>query len=171
MLQVEVAFVCVLSILATSAYGNGLLLSVQQRIYGGYRALPGQFPYQASLRINRAKGLRHKCGGTIITNRFIVTAAHCIPSSLINSPRQLRIVVGGHNKTDNNDGVIYEIERVFVHHGWNLSIIIHDVALVQTMREIEFTKTINRIPISRQFVDTSLKTVTSGWGKTDVNYL
>lgn len=44
------------------------------RIVNGLDASQGQFPYQISLR----KNSMHHCGGSIITNRFILTAAHCV---------------------------------------------------------------------------------------------
>lgn len=50
---------------------NGLY---QDRVIGGSDAQKGQFPFQISLRV----GGSHVCGGTIITNKFILTAAHCV---------------------------------------------------------------------------------------------
>lgn len=44
------------------------------RIVGGHDAEPGQFPYQISLR-NRNS---HTCGGSIIDEKWILTAAHCV---------------------------------------------------------------------------------------------
>lgn len=44
------------------------------RIVGGDDASPGQFPYQISLRIKDS----HTCGGSIIDNEWILTAAHCV---------------------------------------------------------------------------------------------
>lgn len=177
MLQATVALISVLASLAFGVHSfhieneQGPFFAGHQRIYGGNRARPGQFPYQASLRLNRRRGLQHNCGGTIITNRFIVTAAHCIPPRLIDSPGEMRIVLGAHNKTDDSDGITYEVERVFVHPGWDLGLIINDIALVQTVEKIVFTDRVQRIPISRQFVNTSLRAVTSGWGKTDVSQM
>lgn len=48
------------------------------RIVGGADATPGQFPYQVSLRIKDS----HTCGGSIIDNQWILTAAHCVAENV-----------------------------------------------------------------------------------------
>lgn len=45
------------------------------RVVGGLRAAEGQFPYMVSLRYTSTYA--HFCGGTIISNRYVLTAAHC----------------------------------------------------------------------------------------------
>lgn len=48
-------------------------------IIGGQHASPGQFPFMASIQIDMY-GWRHNCGGSLISDRFVLTAAHCIDS-------------------------------------------------------------------------------------------
>ena len=46
------------------------------RITGGTLAEPGQFPYQVGLLLY-VQGGAAWCGGSIISDRYVVTAAHC----------------------------------------------------------------------------------------------
>lgn len=48
--------------------------SMQNRIVGGQEATPGQFPYIVSLRW----GDFHFCGGSVLSDKYVVTAAHCL---------------------------------------------------------------------------------------------
>lgn len=42
----------------------------------GKIAKPGEFPYQALLNITSSDGVS-RCGGTLISKWFVLTAAHC----------------------------------------------------------------------------------------------
>lgn len=49
-----------------------------ERIVGGRSALQGEFPWQVSLHTNELVDFDHACGGTIVSEWYILTAAHCI---------------------------------------------------------------------------------------------
>lgn len=65
-------FKVVTAILAFVALVNGV---PSARVVGGVNAEIGQFPYQVSLQ--RSDG-SHTCGGSILDENFILTAAHCV---------------------------------------------------------------------------------------------
>lgn len=50
------------------------------RIVGGTVTYPNEFPWQAFLRVEKSTGSIGFCGGSLISNRWILTAAHCLVS-------------------------------------------------------------------------------------------
>ena len=47
------------------------------RIVGGVYATQHSWPSIVNLRVKDGAGSDHQCGGTIIANHWVVTAAHC----------------------------------------------------------------------------------------------
>ncbi|XP_043247697.1 transmembrane protease serine 12-like [Amphibalanus amphitrite] len=47
-------------------------------ILGGEAAFPGQYPWQARILVREGHSYVHRCGGTIITDRHVLSAAHCL---------------------------------------------------------------------------------------------
>ncbi|EEC01848.1 serine-type enodpeptidase, putative [Ixodes scapularis] len=84
------------------------------RIVGGKDAERIEFPWQISLRrklplINTDRG--HTCGGSIISEQYVVTAAHCV-DGLFTFPSNYKVMVGDQNinaKDDTEDG--FEVEQ------------------------------------------------------------
>ena len=63
--------------------------------YYGCEAVPGQWPWLVSILLKQGRSLNFHCGGTLVSNKVVVTAAHCMffenrPIDVIN----LRVSMG-----------------------------------------------------------------------------
>lgn len=141
---------------------------IEDRVFGGEVATPGQFPHQISLRLNRNNTYRHICGGSIISEYFVLTAAHCYPR-LYPNVSDYRVVVGAH-ENNGDDGQAYDVIRFIIHESWNSTLLIHDVGLIEVNTTIDFSERVRAIPLHRSFIGGAVEAVTSGWGRTNVSF-
>ncbi|CAF4910714.1 unnamed protein product [Rotaria sp. Silwood1] len=103
------------------------------RIVGGEEAVPYSWSFIASIRHPSMNG--DYCGGSIFSDFYIITAAHCVDGK---SPYDIEIVAGVHNKSDPN-GVIREVELIHIHPNWtsSSSVYLHDIALLRLAQSLD----------------------------------
>lgn len=65
--------------------------SKHTRVIGGHNAIPHSAPYLVSIQINV---IGHICGGSILNQHWILTAAHCISTR---NPKQFGVIAGDHD--------------------------------------------------------------------------
>ncbi|XP_016382840.1 granzyme B-like [Sinocyclocheilus rhinocerous] len=68
---------------------------MESGIIGGKVAKPHSRPYMASIQINK----HHTCGGMLIREDYVLTAAHCLNRSVFSSRDHFEVVLGAHNIT------------------------------------------------------------------------
>ncbi|MFD9720380.1 S1 family serine peptidase [Streptomyces sp. NPDC059076] len=83
-------------------------------VVGGTDAPPGAYPYQVSLQSQGLTGWHPFCGGSIISERWVLTAAHCVDAA---PAAQLRVVAGSH--TLNPAGTIHRVQEATRHENYN----------------------------------------------------
>ncbi|XP_075748996.1 trypsin-1-like [Rhipicephalus microplus] len=136
-------------------------------IIGGVRALPGEFPWQVSVRKIFTRGTRHHCGGALLTDRWVLTAAHCVIDSQGRraSPSEFFVRVGEYDqrRTEGSE-VQVRVTHVIPHPGYGR--LQRDLALLR------LAKRLRRSPHVRPacLAPTSLRPLSnlscavSGWG-------
>lgn len=133
-------------------------------IFGGKKASENQFPFLVSLRILKDGTHKHHCGAAIISNRFILTAAHCYKSKTIQN--DYRISVGARMRED--QGEQYAVKQFVIHPKFNPVSKINDVAVIKTDKEIAFSAKAAAIKINRNTIDGRVNAIIAGWGKAEV---
>ena len=51
------------------------------RIVNGSETEANEYPWMVGIYVLRGNGTRFQCGGTLINNRYVLTAAHCLNRS------------------------------------------------------------------------------------------
>ena len=85
--------------------------SPQPRIVGGSPVSIAQYPWQAAL-VERGGGSalsRQFCGGSLITSRIVITAAHCAFGS---TPDQVSVVLGRTQLSNSSQGVEVPVQAL-----------------------------------------------------------
>lgn len=126
------------------------------RIVGGQPTTIEQYPYQVSLfRV----GGSHFCGGSLVSNNIVITAAHCLQSI---SASQLQVRLGSTSRS--SGGIIVGASSFKNHDGYNSRTHANDIAIINLAQDVEFTNSIQ--PIGLASVDPAPGTtaVVTGWG-------
>ncbi|XP_032491111.1 serine protease 55 [Phocoena sinus] len=103
------------------------------RIIGGMEAEVGEFPWQVSIQARN----EHFCGGAIISEWWIVSAAHCLYSEI--SPTELRVVLGT-NSLSSPSLEIKGVTSIILHKDFQSLNMDNDISLLLLDTPITFSE-------------------------------
>lgn len=153
----------IFTLAATAAYVAAFV--PDPRIFGGHLAKREEFTYQISLRYKMWGSFQHFCGGAIISERNVLTAAHCMAADA--EPSSYKVVAGSPSLSEG--GVVYEVENYVIHAEYDEEMIIHDIGLIRTKERIKFGASVHPIGLGTTWIDGGLRATFSGWGISNVS--
>ena len=140
------------------------------KITGGTSADISDFPWQVYFE----SGI-YTCGGSIISENWVVTAAHCTKNSNGSaiSASDMAVEVGANNPRNGLEGKKYYISEVIVHEDYNNNTLENDIALLKLKEPLNFEnakpiKLILAEDVAEGATDPGVMSWVTGWGLTSV---
>ncbi|KAF4072119.1 hypothetical protein AMELA_G00270730 [Ameiurus melas] len=138
------------------------------RIVGGQDSMEGEWPWQVSLHI---KNSVHVCGASIISDSWLVTAAHCVqdePKIRLSQPSSWEAYLGLHTQKQMDKAEKRYLKRIIAHPSYNEYTFDYDMALMELDRPVTFRDTIRPIclPSSSYIFPVGKSVWITGWGAT-----
>ncbi|RXN20379.1 granzyme B(G,H)-like protein [Labeo rohita] len=127
-------------------------------IVNGKEAKPHSRPYMVSVQMKE----QHICGGFLISDRFVMTAAHCR-----NNAQVLTVVLGAHNlQNKNENSVRIKVESYYSHPQYTSKSYHNDILLLKLEKKAQLNNNIKPISIPAKEGDIEADSVCSiaGWG-------
>ena len=129
------------------------------RLVGGYETIPHSWPWTVELIFQK----KHHCGGVLISEEFVLTAAHCFARS--KRPENYKILVGGHELFAGEIHLIKEIHIHPLHHTVKPSS--YDIALLRIVPVTDIEESTVATPICLPTIlpPSNKMCVVTGWGR------
>ncbi|XP_016979446.1 transmembrane protease serine 9-like [Drosophila rhopaloa] len=158
------AAIFLLGILMVEAQPDG-------RIVGGAdtSSIYTKYVVQLRRRSSSTSAYAQTCGGCILDEVTIATAAHCVYNRLAEN----FLVVAGDDSLGGMKGVVVRVTKLIPHELYNASITDHDIALVIVDPPLPLTSssTMEAIEIASEQPAVGVQATVSGWGYTQQNGL
>ncbi|XP_043929688.1 acrosin-like [Protopterus annectens] len=141
------------------------------RVIGGKDAQPGAWPWIVSIQLPNKHDSRHQhsCGGSLLNNQWVLTAAHCFKASNKNLHEWL-LILGGHQLSVlGPEAESRRIKHVIKHERYNPRREENDIALIEMDKPVVTSKYIQVacLPDQNMDVENLILCQIAGWGVTE----
>lgn len=132
------------------------------KIVNGKDTRENEFGWAATL----ARRGQFYCGGTLITKKHVLTAAHCVENF---SPKDLTVTIGEHDrKVDTGRKSVHHVTQIHRHQDFRLSTFDNDIAIIELREPVPINSPWVRVACLPKSADTSyegIKGTVIGWGR------
>lgn len=141
-------------------------IEVDDRIVAGQEAVPHSWPWQASIQLNGYWPAAHFCGGALVRNDIVITAAHCVQGL---RPEELVVKLGSHSLAHDDASVqIRSVSTYALHSNFQPHDLTHDVAVLKLSPPVNYTAHVRPVCLAGagQQLPVNTTCYASGWGNT-----
>jgi secreted trypsin-like serine protease len=138
------------------------------KIIGGTEVPNGKYPFVALLNFHKKSIYVGHCGGSLIDQDSVLTAAHCFLG--LPKDTQLQVIVGRTVRTS-NQGQVRSVKSVSVHPNYNpKKPYTNDAAVVNLSRPVTGITPIKPATTKQNYLEKPVRHATAaGWGNTIAN--
>lgn len=131
---------------------------------GGEWALPKEFPHMARIGFGPSNAIEWKCGGSIISRKYILTVAHCAKTRDGKEPTFVRIGdLIFDDETDDAQPETIEISDIIIYPSYNNRLKYNNIALLRLARDIQFNSYARPACLNTELSIPVNKAVVTGW--------
>ncbi|XP_067012932.2 venom protease [Anabrus simplex] len=139
-------------------------------ILGGTAVKPMEYPHAAIIGYDTKGGKNWLCGGTLISERFVLTAAHCLEDHSKEGVSEAKYVrLGEVNLAVDTESEIQEfnVKSFHMHPDYKSPIKYNDIGLIELDRDAEFDEYVRPACLQTSRDDFEKDSMVVGWGKID----
>uniref|UniRef100_A0A6M2E1M4 trypsin n=1 Tax=Xenopsylla cheopis TaxID=163159 RepID=A0A6M2E1M4_XENCH len=125
------------------------------KIVGGQSTSIQQHPYQVALLYENDY---HNCGGSLISEKWVLTAAHCISS--------IKYFVRVGSTLETEGGVVHKAKNQYAHEKFNYTTVDYDYGLIELETPVQLSDSVKivKLPEAGFELDAGTLLNVTGWG-------